>query len=585
MMAAQVTLDEYPALSALVDQIDSYLETRHADFFGLKGYHPVLPVKRAKVVHDSLWGTNRFSWQELVLIDSPILQRLRGIHQVGLSCHVYPSAHHTRFEHCLGVVTIASRVFQALLQRNAGEMENVVRIIYPGSDPRSMIARLRQELRLAALLHDTGHSLYSHVSERVYENLDVLAAASSELSSMAGKRRGAAEAISFCFALTESVRGLLERARRSLIGDTAADDYNGEISLANVALMIVGRGIHPYLQFLGDIVSSGFDADKLDYLLRDAAGAGLPLRYDLDRYLYAVRLEKDVLADGDGSLAKLYTAVSPVRPERKSPQGDIGAPFYETYRLRLPRAAMNTIEQIIICKMMLFSYLYHHPKVRAAEGMLERVLKRLVDLWRAQGKTDKEILELFLDMTDSDLRRDTFVDSKDGMVKQNSYRIANRLLPREVYRLGGDVATHAEGALLTVFLNDLQKKEKRDRLVAELESAIGEELLKIKPGLAKTSRDALDATGIWVDVPKAPDVEDIEKVIRADSRDTPGIPLKELFPISQWKDAYLHFRYYVRLFAFSEFCAEAEEAGRLGMQRVIGIQGNDFYKSARRSRT
>jgi HD superfamily phosphohydrolase len=402
---------------------------------------------------------------------------------------------------------------------------------------------------------------------------------------MTGKRRGAGEVISFCFPLTKSVSGLLARARRSLIGDTATDDYNGEVSLDNVALMIVGRSIHPYLQFLGDIISSGFDADKLDYLLRDAAAAGLPLRYDLDRYLYAIRLEKDVLADGEGSLAKLYAAVSPTRPEQKLAQGEVDAPFYETYRLRLPRAAMNTIEQIIICKMMLFSYLYHHPKVRAAEGMLERVLKRLVDLWRGQGRTDSEILESFLDMTDSDLRGGTFTDSRDDMVKHNSYRIANRLLPREVYRLGGDVATHAEGALLTVFLNDLQKREKRDRLVAELENAISEEILKIKPDLAKTLQDALDAAGIWVDVPKAPDVEDIEKVIRGGSRETPGVPLKDLFPISQWKDAYLHFRYYVRLYAFSEFCAEAEEAGRLGMQRVIGIQGNDFYKSAKRSRT
>jgi HD superfamily phosphohydrolase len=47
----------------------------------------------------------------------------------------------------------------------------------------------------------------------------------------------------------------------------------------------VGRSKHPLLQFLGDIISGGFDADKLDYLLRDASAAGLPLRYDLERYL------------------------------------------------------------------------------------------------------------------------------------------------------------------------------------------------------------------------------------------------------------------------------------------------------------
>ena len=39
-------------------------------------------------------------------------------------------------------------------------------------------------------------------------------------------------------------------------------------------MLIIGRSHHPYMQFLGDIISSGFDADKLDYLLRDAIAAG-----------------------------------------------------------------------------------------------------------------------------------------------------------------------------------------------------------------------------------------------------------------------------------------------------------------------
>ena len=66
--------------------------------------------------------------------------------------------------------------------------------------------------------------------------------------------------------------------------DSTNSDFCAEedVNFDHISLMIIGRAWHPYLQFLGDIVSSAFDADKLDYLLRDATAAGLPLRYDLD---------------------------------------------------------------------------------------------------------------------------------------------------------------------------------------------------------------------------------------------------------------------------------------------------------------
>lgn len=108
MGAAQELLRERPAVSAVVQFIDEYLKTKYPDFFGGKPTHPHLPLRRTKVVHENVWGTNRFTWRELVLMDSPIIQRLRDIHQVGLGYQVYPSARHTRLEHCLGVVTIAS---------------------------------------------------------------------------------------------------------------------------------------------------------------------------------------------------------------------------------------------------------------------------------------------------------------------------------------------------------------------------------------------------------------------------------------------------------------------------------------------
>lgn len=583
-MRSRIPLNDYPALSALINQLDAYLRRKHPRFFGPGAPHPFLPVKRDKVVHDNLWGTNPFSWRELVLIDCPILQRLRDIHQVGLAFQVYPSARHTRFEHSLGVVALASRIFDGLLQRDGGEIRTIAKVIAPDTDVETAILRLKQELRLAALLHDTGHSLYSHASERVYGKLDLLRNASEELTRFVGKEKGAAEVIAFCMAQTSSVAELLARAGTKLIGDSS-EDFAGEVDMANVAAIIVGRSSHPFLQFLGDIVSSGFDADKLDYLVRDATSAGLPLRYDLERYLYAVRLERNILADGEGELERLYRSIGGANIERRPAQpGGVHA-YYETYRLRLPRKAMNTIEQIVICKLMLYSYIYHHSKVRSAEGMLGKILERIVQQWRENGETDWQILERFLTMTDSVLREPLFAEANDPVVRDYSYRLVNRLLPREAYGLSSAIASHAERGLLADFLTSLQDRDERAAKVDELEQAIGEDLRRIDPRLGATARDALSGAGVWVDAPKGPEFEDVNELIIGGAQGVPGVPLLELFPIGQWTQAYTYFRYQVRIFAFSEYWEIVQETAKRAMQRIIGIQGDAFYNKVKRMRS
>jgi hypothetical protein len=139
--------------------------------------------------------------------------------------------------------------------------------------------------------------------------------------------------------------------------------------------------------------------------------------------------------------------------------------------------------------------------------------------------------------------------------------------------------------LLTVFLNDLQKKEIRDIRVAELEEAIGKELIRIDPSMGPTAQDALCTAGVWVDVPRPPKFEELDELLIGGAQDDPGIPLLELFPIGKWTQAYAHFRYYVRVFAFSEYWKITEVAAREAMQRVIGIQAPSFYQQAKRARS
>jgi hypothetical protein len=67
-------LNGYPVLASIVKQLDDFLVENHPETFGSEQTHPFLKAKRSKVIHDNLWGTVRFTWRELALIDSPLMQ-------------------------------------------------------------------------------------------------------------------------------------------------------------------------------------------------------------------------------------------------------------------------------------------------------------------------------------------------------------------------------------------------------------------------------------------------------------------------------------------------------------------------------
>jgi uncharacterized protein len=570
-MAADFS-SEYPKLEQVTRLINDFLAAEYPWYFGTEPTHPYLKLRRSKVIHDNLWGTNGFNWAELALIDSPIFQRLRNIHQTGLAYFVYPCAHHTRFEHSLGVCIMASRVFDALESQHQAKLRALAKEVYPEQDFAKVLANWRAELRLAALLHDTGHSIHSHTSEFVYSKIPMLSDAAQELTRFVGTKKGEGEVLSFCISRTKVVRDLLERAKNKI---EEPDETEGEIDLENASLLVVGRSKFPQLQFLGDIISSDLDADKLDYLLRDAIAAGLPLRYDLERYLYTVNITEQKLGDGEGLLEKFYQAVG-TKPERHAATAEFKYPFYKTYKLQLPRQAINTIEQIIICKFMLFSYIYHHKKVRAAEGMLGRLIERRVAAWRKDGFDDEELICEFLRLTDHALDGDTF-RLTDADIAEYRERVVYRLLPRQVVGFTSNVV-HKESAKLKRFLSDLSIKEKKAVLVDEYETALAEELQRLKPELGKTKEQVLAKAGVWLDVPKPPNFNKLEELLVGAEK------LTDVFPITSWIQAYISYRYFVRVFAFSEYVEEAEKAAIFACQRVMKIDDPNFVNSIRRSK-
>jgi HD superfamily phosphohydrolase len=576
-------LEGYPTLTSVTALLDEYLKSKHGLFFGDKTEHPFSALKPYKDIHDPIWGTNGFSWRELALIDTPIMQRLRRIHQTGLAYHVYPSSRHSRFEHSLGVAIVATKVFDAVVRRHAGKLRTLVEIVEDTKEFERTLFRWRQELRLAALLHDTGHSLLSHTSERVYGKLPMLQAAADELTDLAAAEKKAGEVISFCLSRTDAVHALLKRAESKLMKECEMpDEFAGEPDMVSVSLLIVGRARHPLLQFLGDIVSSGFDADKLDYLLRDAAAAGLPLRYDLERYLATVHLPESKLNDGKGKLDKLYKSTGTKHVERQ-PKGDGRFPYFRSYRLKLPKRSMNTIEQVTICKLMLYSYIYHHPKVRAAEGFFERLLARAVKNWRDAGKTDAQISALFIDFDDASLHGPEFLGSGDPETSQLSYRLLNRLVPRVVYEIVSS-PSGVEAKLLGDFFSKLGDPGTKAGILEKVEDVMGQELFKRRNELGSDPRLACLRAGAWFDVPSLPTFEGMDELIGETDGKTP-VRIGDIFPINKWTEAYHAHRYAVRVYAFSEYCPDVAMAARKGLEEVTSIRDPEFYHRIRRNRT
>jgi HD superfamily phosphohydrolase len=174
------------------------------------------------------------------LLDTPAVQRLRRIKQLGTAELVYPSANHTRFEHSLGVYHLATRALENL------NIEGVQ----------------AERLRAAAILHDVGHCPFSH-------NIEDLVARHT------GK-------------MHDEVGDLLER------GEVARVLALHDLNPGTIADLVAGEG-----EF-GQLVSGELDVDRMDYLVRDAHHTGVPYgTIDTGRFVRELRF-----VDGDLVLAE-----------------------------------------------------------------------------------------------------------------------------------------------------------------------------------------------------------------------------------------------------------------------------------------
>ena len=217
------------------------------------------------------------------LLDTPAVQRLRHVKQLGTVQLVYPSANHTRFEHSLGVYHLARKALDHL----------------------GIEGRRADRIEAAAMLHDVGHGPFSH-----------------NLESLTHRRTGKYH---------DDVAGLLGG------GEVGAVLRNHGLDPDRVAGVVAGEGTY------AGVVSGELDVDRMDYLVRDAYHTGVPYgTIDTERFVRELTfVEATEVNDGgteaseDGS----NDGSSPTSPTLVLDEGNVQT----AESLLLARALMNPV--------------------------------------------------------------------------------------------------------------------------------------------------------------------------------------------------------------------------------------------------
>lgn len=374
-----------------------------------------IPQPKRKQVTDPIWHIIDLEGHEVLFIDSPIMQRLRGIRQLGLAHLVFPGATHDRFAHSLGVLAAVSEIYLA-----------INKVTYNNEDtqptPPKFNAKHLHLIRFAALLHDIGHGPFSHavepLLERQYEQEVKSFTSTLQNSFNFDSRPAFAEIISALIIFSPAMAKLFNHSKFSLLTKCGIDNV-ADLQL-RLAMMILGARNSAYPVALSSIISGQIDGDKLDYMTRDAYHSGMPISFDTRRLMSRIdhiRCDLDSLPEGDEG-------------NRAFAEKCMDGRYYD---IGIKSSGVGALEQMLIGRNFLYDRLYFHHKVRAADAMAQRLLEF------ALPEVEKVPLkEIYLSVND-----DTIIALAGGELrgkgnfvedKASSKYIANALSMRKLYQ-------------------------------------------------------------------------------------------------------------------------------------------------------
>lgn len=257
-----------------------------------------------RVVMDAVHGLTEVDPKLWRVVDAPEVQRLRWIRQTGLAYLVYPGAEHSRFAHAIGAYSISKTVFNHLKHE----------IGYTGMlSPSQLDSDLELAFAIAALCHDLGHTAFSHVLETLL--------------------------------LPNGFRSH-EDCTRELLRVGEVGKRVSEVCDFDQVLQLLA-GTH-WNDGLCKLLSGNVDVDRWDYVMRDAAAAGLVYgKYDLPWLIRSLSLQPD-----------------------KSRRPRL---LIEAHR------GLVAMEHFLAARRNMYRQVYYHTTVRGAERLLRAIFERACD--------------------------------------------------------------------------------------------------------------------------------------------------------------------------------------------------------------
>lgn len=478
---------------------------------------PSQKIRDFKIIRDALLDTIRFETHEIRIMDLPIVQRLRRIAQTGLVYLTYPSATHNRFEHTLGVTAIATQFAEAIKDK-----ENKV-----------MDEETVREVRLAGILHDVGHGPFSHISERVYRSFpDVFRDIHEELETNPKfSKCKPHEMLSYLIVTSPCFRDFYK-------DNILPQDDRATADLDKVADIIVGDMENPSESYVSDIINGAFDADKLDYIPRDCYFTGLKMEVDIDRIMYTVSISKKKVNGRKGLIIDIS-----------------GSPF---------------VEQVLFNKMLLYTSIYHHQKVRTLECMLCSVFEVALDKnLEINGRSFKTVTD-FLSVTDPDVLT---LEGKPDEMKPYIENILNRTLLKRA---------------LVISKSTIRKSEKvSDEEGDEVPEWPYEELWKLRKNpkrirdlrelIAQEASEELTPYDVWIDLPEPPSFrESSQTLIKITDKEMET--LNNIIPIGKWLRSYAETKWRGHVFCPPqlEYRKKVNKAALRIFKQELNLEFNEF---------
>ncbi|CAM3958323.1 HD domain-containing protein [Cohnella lubricantis] len=275
-------------------------------------------------VHHSVYVHDMTIWK---LINTPEFQRLRRIRQLGTTYLTFHGAEHSRFSHSLGVYEITRKIINQF-ERNG----------YKDWPQEEKLVSL-----CASLLHDVGHGPFSHAIEHVFQ--------------------------------TDHEKWTCD----IVLGDTSINRVlreAGEEFPDKVASVIRKTYDKPIVVSL---VSSQMDADRMDYLLRDAYFTGVNYgSFDLDRLLRVMRPHKDAIV--------------------------------------VKESGMHAVEAYLMARYQMYWQVYFHPVTRSSDMLLRQIFRRAGELYQS-GYRFAFLLPQLAQLFERKMTVDAYLSLDDSIVQ------------------------------------------------------------------------------------------------------------------------------------------------------------------------